>query len=306
MQREGVDGPGLAASLLSVVIWQAGLILQKVLAPATNAGSLMLVQVGCAAILMWAVLAARRKLPPLRLHTGLNVAWGMLAPGLVLGFSIAGAARTDGVSIALIWGFLPVLGPLLARLILREPLHWTFPAGGLIGLGGLALMLSDRAAAGSADWIGNGLVLAGVICSSLSSVIARFMNRGRDTWFQAATLQLSGGALAGIAIVLATGWDPPPLSGGADLLALGYLILFMTLINYVAFNFALSRLAVSWVGLTSATAPVAGVAMAWLLSGATVSVLDLAATGIIIAGVALPYLWRLAASKRGERGIRPD
>lgn len=299
MQREGVDGPGLAASLLSVVVWQTGLIIQKVLAPQTNAGSLMLVQVGFAAMLMWTVLLARGRLPPLRRHTGLNVAWGMMAPGLVFGLGIAGAARTDGVSIALIWGFLPLLGPFLARLILGEPLHWTFPAGGLIGLGGLALMMSDRSATGGADWVGNGLVLAGVVCSSLSSVIARFMNRGRNTWFQSATLQLSGGVLTGIVIVALTGWDPPALKGGSDALALAYLILFMTILNYVAFNFALSRLTVSWVGLTAATAPVIGVAVAWLLIGAEVSALDLMATGIIIAGVALPYLWRLATSKRG-------
>ncbi|OJU35449.1 MAG: hypothetical protein BGN94_12665 [Rhizobiales bacterium 68-8] len=299
MHREGVDGPGLTASLLSVVVWQAGLIVQKVLAPQTNAGSLMLIQVGFAAVLMWAVLFMRGRLPPLRLHTGLNVAWGMMAPGLVFGLGIAGAARTDGISIALIWGFLPLLGPFLARLIPGEPLHWTFPTGGLIGLGGLALMLSDRAAAGGADWVGNGLVLAGVVCSSLSSVIARFMNRGRNTWFQSATLQLSGGVLMGIVIVLATGWDPPALDGGTSVLALAYLILFMTVFNYVAFNFALSRLTVSWVGLTAATAPVIGVAVAWLLIGAEVSALDLMATGIIIAGVALPYLWRLATSKRG-------
>src|SRR5690606_31785940 len=160
MQRGGVDGSGLVAALLSVVVWQAGLILQKDLAPETNAGSLMLVQIGCAAALMWTVLLLRRRLPPLRAHTGLNLAWGMVAPGLVFGLGIAGAARTDGVSMALIWGFLPLLGPLLARIILREPLHWTFPVGGLIGLGGLALMLSERSAAGTTDWIGNGLVLA--------------------------------------------------------------------------------------------------------------------------------------------------
>lgn len=299
MLREGVDGPGIAASLLSVAVWQAGLIVQKLLAPGTNAGSLMLVQIGCAAVLMWAVLLARGRLPPLRLHTGLNVAWGMLAPGLVLGLSIAGGARTDGVSVALIWGFLPLLGPFLARLILGEPLHWTFPAGGMVGLAGLALMLSDRAAEGGADWIGNGLVLAAVVCSALSAVIARFINRGRDTWFQSATLQLTGGILTGIAIVLLTGWKPPSVTGTADLLALAYLVLFMTVLNYVAFNFALSRLPVSWVGLTAATAPVIGVAMAWLLIGAEVSARDLLATAVIIAGVALPYLWRLSATRRG-------
>jgi len=299
MQRTGVDGAGLAASLLSVFVWQAGLILQKGLAPETNAGSLMLVQIGCAAALMWAILLVRGQLPPLRSHSLLNVAWGMMAPGLVFGLGIAGAARTDGVSIALIWGFQPLLGPFLARLFLHEPLHWTFPAGGLIGLGGLVLMVSDRSAAGNTDWIGNGLVLASVLCSSLSSVIARFINRGRNAWFQSATLQLTGGILTGLCIVLLTGWDAPSTRGAGNLLALAYLVLVMTLLNYVAFNFALSRLPVAWVGLTAATAPVVGVFMAWLLIGTEVSTIDLVTTVVIIAGVALPYLWRLFAPKRG-------
>ena len=294
MQRDPVDGAGLTAALLSVLIWQAGLIVQKALAAGTNAGSLMLVQVGCAAVLMWAVLIVRRSLPPPGRRTVLNLAWGMMAPGLVFALGIAGAARTDGVSMALIWGILPLLGPFLARLILGEPLHWTFPAGGALGLAGLALMLSDRVAAGSSDWAGNLLVLASVCCSSLSSVIARFVNRGRNTWFASATLQLSGATLTGVLVVLAMGWDPPEVASAGNLLALAYLVLFMTILNYVAFNFALSRLAVSWVGLSAATAPVVGLAMAWLLIGAEVGPRDLAAAAVIIAGVALPHLWRLA------------
>lgn len=293
MQRDPVDGAGLAAALSSVLFWQAGLFAQKELAAGTNAGSLMLIQVGGAAGLMWLVLLARRSTPPPGRRTALNIAWGMMAPGLVFALGIAGAARTDGVSMALIWGVLPLLGPVLARVILGEPLHWTFPAGGVIGLGGLALMLSGRVADGSADWAGNLLVLASVCCAGFSSVIARFVNRGRNTWFTAATLQLTGATLTGVLIVLATGWMPPGAASPGSLAALAYLVLVMTLLNYVAFNFALSRLAVSWVGLSAATAPVAGLAFAWLLADAALGPRDLAAAAVIIAGVALPHLWRL-------------
>lgn len=138
MRGERIDGAGLAACLASVVIWQAGLIVQKAMVEGANAASLMLVQIGCAAVAMWAMLLLRGKLPPLDRATALNVAWGMLAPGAGIAIGIAGAARTDGVSIALIWGLFPLIGPLLSRIVLREPLHWTFPVGGLIGLGGLA------------------------------------------------------------------------------------------------------------------------------------------------------------------------
>jgi len=73
----------------------------------------------------------------------------------------------------------------------------------------------------------------------------------------------------------------------------------MTMFNYVAFNFALSRLPVTWVGLSGATAPAVGVAMAWLLAGTQVRGSDLIAVGVIISGASLPYLWRLMARDRG-------
>lgn len=295
MTPDRADGAGLTAALLSVLLWQAGLIVQKLLVADTNSGSLMLIQVGVAAALMWCALWATGRLPPPGRKTLLNVAWGVMAPGLVFGLGIAGAARSDGVSIAVLWGLLPLLGPVLARVVLREPLHWTFPLGGLLALGGLALMLSNRAATGEGDWIGNLLVFASVCCASLSSVIARFINRGRDAWFPAATLQLTGASLTGIAIVLAWGWHPPHFDSGATLLSLSYLILGMTLLNYVAFNFALSRLAVSWVGLSAATAPVVGLCMAWLFLGSVITKIDVAAAAIILLGVALPHLRRVGS-----------
>lgn len=182
MPSDRIDRAGLAACLTSVVIWQAGLIVQKAMVEGTNAPSLMLVQIGSATALMWTMLLAGGKLPPLGRGTVLNVAWGMLAPGVAVSLGIAGAARTDGVSIALIWGLFPLLGPFLSRIVLGESLHWTFPVGGLVGFGGLAAMMVDRAAAGHSDMTGNLLVFASVCCSSISSVIARFVNRGRSTW----------------------------------------------------------------------------------------------------------------------------
>ena len=292
---ERADGAGLAAALLSVFLWQAGLIVQKLLVANTNLGSLMLIQVGSAAALMWCALWVTGRLPALDRKTSLNVAWGVMAPGLVLGLGIAGAARSDSVSIAVLWGLLPLLGPALARLLLREPLHWTFPLGAVLALGGLALMLSNRTTTGEGDWVGNLLVFGSVFCASLSSVIARFINRGRDAWFPAATLQLTGASLTGVALVLASGWQPPPFHSGATLLSLGYLIFGMTVMNYMAFNFALSRLAVSWVGLSGAISPVGGLFMAWLLVGSVITGIDLAAAAIILTGVALPHLRRIGS-----------
>ena len=298
MQTDRIDRAGLAACLASVVIWQAGLILQKTMVEGTNAASLMLVQIGCATMIMWAALLCSGRRPALSRGTALNVTWGMLAPGAAIALGIAGAARIDGVSIALIWGLFPLLGPFLSRLVLGEPLHWTFPAGGLLGFGGLAVIVTDRNSAGHFDMVGNLLVFASVCCSAVSSVIARFVNRGRNAWFSAATLQLTGATLTGLMIVPLAGWFPPDISSASRLLAISYLICVMTVLNYVAFNFALSRLPVSWVGLTGALAPVVGLAMAAFLLGSEIGVREILSAIVILLGVALPYLHGLSRSRK--------
>jgi|GEM_PF-2682032 len=301
MRGDPLDRTGIVAALLSVFVWQLGLIVQKFLVEGSNTGSLMLIQVGSAAALMWMVLLARGKQPKFASRTLLNIAWGLLAPGLVFGLGIMGAARTDGVSVALIWGLLPLLGPFLARVILREPLHWTFPAGALIGFGGLALTLLGREPSQPIDLVGNLLVLSSVFCAGFSSVIARVVNRIPRMWFQAATLQLTGATLCAGGFIWLTGWSAPDLSRGANLAAMAYLIFIMTVFNYAAFNFALSRVPVAWVGMTGALAPVCGMALAVALLGTPLRLSDMASAAVIVSGVALPHLYRITVLRRTAR-----
>ncbi|MDN2564868.1 DMT family transporter [Aquibium sp. A9E412] len=288
---------GLAAVFASVFFWQSGLIVQKVLVAGSNVGSIMLVQLGAAAALMWAALFAAGRLPPADRRSALHLAWGVLAPGLVFALAISGARLTDGASVALIWGLFPIAGPLMARVLLGERLHWTFPAGGLVGFAGLALMTLSRSADGTSVMAGNLLVLAAVFFASLNSVIARVFNRGRSVWYHVATLQLTGAGIAAAVFVAATGWSPPDLARPGELAAMAYLVLFMTVMNFLGYNYALSRVAVAWVGLLGALAPVFGLSTAALLLGVRLDGSDLIFVGIILCGVALPHLRRALAGR---------
>ncbi len=285
---------GVLAQAVSIVVWQSGLIVQKMLVADANAGSLMLIQLGAAVVLMWFFLALAGRLPEMDRRTALSIAWGMAAPGLVFGFGISGAARTDGVSVALIWGLMSLLGPLLAYLLLKEPIHWTMPVGGVIGFIGLALLTLSRASLGTSDMIGNLLILAAVICSSLSVVIGRTMNAGgARPWSQVATLQVTGGLITTSLLILVSGWKPPDFSNPVNLWAIGYLVLAMTVVNFLAFNLALALVPAAWIALNSSFAPVVGLLSAWLLLGSVVRPLDVLCALVILCGVALPHLRRL-------------
>lgn len=284
---------GHLAQLLSITVWSSGLIVQKMLAPQSNAGTILLIQLGCGAFLMWAGLIATGRLPAPTFRNLMNFAWGLLAPGMVLAFGLLGAARTDGVSVSLIWGLVPLLGPVLARLVLKEPLHWSFPVGGVIGLAGLIVITVDRQRLGASDMIGNLLVLAGVLCASVSHVIGRFMNTGTVPWYQTATLQVSGATLAALVIVVATAWQPPDLARTDTQFALAYLVLVMTVTNFFAFNLALSRIPAAWVSLYVSLAPAIGTLASVVLLGSLVRPADVAGIVIIVGGIAFPHLVRV-------------
>ncbi len=284
---------GTAAQLFSITVWQSGLIVQKVLVENISAGSIMVVQFGIAALLMWIHLLCSRQIATISHISFRAIAWGMMAPGLVFWFGILGAARTDGVSIALIWGLQPLMGPVLARLLLGEKLHWTVCFGGLVGATGLAFLTLNRSAAGISDVGGNLMVLVAVVLSTLSLIVGRFLNFGSNRAASIATFQVTGAFVVACIFTFATRWTPPDLSDTAAVGAFAYLILFMTVLNFFAFNFSLARIPASWLALNGAFAPVIGLFCAWALLGANIRGFDLRCAGLILCGVVFPHFWRL-------------
>lgn len=284
---------GTVAQLISITVWQSGLIVQKTLVESISVGSIMVVQFGIAAVLMWIHLLCTRQIAAVNQTFFRAFAWGMMAPGLVFWFGILGAARTDGVSIALIWGLQPLMGPVLARLLLGEKLHWTICLGGLVGAAGLGFLTLNRTAAGISDVGGNLMVLIAVVLSTLSLIIGRFLNIGANRAASIATFQVTGAFVVACIFTVATRWTPPDLGDAVAVGAFAYLILFMTVLNFFAFNFSLARIPASWLALNGAFAPVIGLICAWALLGSEIRGFDLLCTGLILCGVVFPHFWRL-------------
>ncbi len=247
-----------------------------------------------ATLIMWAICLARHQLPTLNRRFGKTLLWGIMAPGAVLALSIHGGARTDGVSLALMWGLLPLIASALGYLILRENAHWSLAIGSCIGFGGLLIVSLSREAAGEGDLIGNALVLLAVMCASFSQIIGRRMNSGDVPWFQVATLQVTGALIAVFCLALATNTLSAIVLGTPlQIFAMAYLVLAMTVLNYAIFNFALRHLQVAWVSIYAALSPVLGSVAAIIILGDVPRLFDWIGMTIIIAGVMLPHVYTL-------------
>lgn len=290
---------GILAQFLSLVAWQSGLIVQKLLVTQSSVASIMLLQLGLACLVLWLGLAIfGRRLPPLNLRTATNLGWGLMAPGLVFALGIAGAVRTDGVSIALIWGLFPLVGPIIARLLIGEPSHWSIYAGGTLAFAGVALLTLSRAESGTSDIVGNALVFAAVACAATNATIGRVMNRDVRRWPEVATLQITGATAGALVTVLVFGWEPPPLTEAGNVMALAYLVMFMTVANFLAYNIALARIPVALISLNASSSPLFGLISAWIILGSTLRPSDSLYAALILLGVMAPHAVRYAGRNR--------
>jgi hypothetical protein len=191
---------GHLGQLASISVWTVGLVVQKWLTPHGDIAGSLLLQSGRAATVLRAGLKATGRLPRLDRPVPKPLAWGMFAPGLLLLQPIAGAARTDPVGLKLAWSLIPLLVPVLARLLLGEALHGSSPVASPVGLARAAALIGDRMMLGVGDLTGNLPVLAGVGCPALGQVIGQRLNDGLRPWFQTATLQVTGAALVRAAL----------------------------------------------------------------------------------------------------------
>ncbi len=298
-----VERTGHLAQIASVAAFSIGIMVQKDLTTRYPPADILMLQFAASAMLMWIICAVLGYLPKRLSEVVPGFLWGILAPGIVFLLSSTGASRTDGVSVALIWGIMPLIGPILARLLLGERFHWSLPIGAMIAFSGLIVLTLDRQAIGLGDPIGNLLVLAAVLSAASGQIIGRRLNTRGTPWFRLATLQVTGGLFfTAIFSSLDGSWTIPTAKDSAAFISLAYLVLGMTMVAFIGYNLALSRIQVTWIAFYSSLNPAIGTVAAVILLGALVRPLDIAGIAIIVGGVAVPYMWRIIQGRKAALG----
>jgi drug/metabolite transporter (DMT)-like permease len=290
---------GHVAEILSVAAFAIGIIVQKDLARQIPAADVVALQLALATGPMWLICAVAGALPHRISEAVPGLLWGCITPGLVFLLASAGAARTDGVSVALIWGVTPLIVPFLGRLFLDERFHWTMPAGATVAFAGLLLLTFNRQTIGVGHLGGNLLVAAGMLAAAFGQIAGRRLNTSGAPWFRIATLQVTGAALIASAVALSDGrWEAPAVDDTAAMAQLAFLVFGMTMANFIGYNLALSRIPVAWISLYSSLNPAIGTAAAVVLLAALVRPIDIAGIAVVMGGVALPHVWRIARRSR--------
>jgi len=240
--------------------------------------TLLVLQLTISVSFLWMLVFAQRLTLPQRRDIVRLSAIGILNPGLAYTFGLLGLTRTTASMSTLLWAAEPILILVLAWLILRERLTRTLIAFSLLAITGVVLVARiDIGADQTSLLLGNGLILIGVACCALYTVLTRRMVTALDpllivvlqqtlalAWALAIwPVECARGGDLGLATISPATWGWAALSG-----VLYYALAFWCYI------IGLKQLPASMVGLFLNLIPIFGVGGAYLFLGERLTVVQ--------------------------------
>lgn len=171
-----------AALITSAACWGIATVISKTSLRHLPPITLLVIQLTASVVFLWTLLLIQRK------PIAWNKRWlaaslpGWLNPGLAYTFSLLGLAHTTASLSTLLWATEPILILVLAWLILRERLTPKLVALSLLAVVGVILVAGLGLDVGAADsGRGNALILAGVACCAVYTILARRVGAGIDS-----------------------------------------------------------------------------------------------------------------------------
>jgi len=219
------------------------------------------------------------------------VALGFVAVPLNQGFFLAGLSRSTPGHAALLYALTPVFVFLLARVRLGERVTLAKLAGIAIAFAGVVVVLLARgvvAFGGSSSALfGDLLILLGVMAWAVFAVAGKVYAEKYG-----AVVSTSAAIALGALLYLPFGLAMSDLSRFATLsttgwASLGYLILFTSVVAYLAYYWALRRTEASRVAIWSNLQPVLTAGLAWAVYGERLTGAFLVGGAMVLAGVVL-------------------
>ena len=278
---------GIALVNLATLSWATNMTLGRWLrddiGPLTLAASRFLIASAIYALLLRRQPASERRLG----RDGWLLAGMALTGVAVFGPTLyLGLRYTTTVNATLINGLGPLITGLLAALLIAEPMTRRQLGGAIVGLAGIAMLLSG----GSLTFwreaglnVGDLIMLGAIALWALYSVLSRRVMRGRSALSATAFSSFLGLPL----LLVAAAWEvqalPPHWTANLLLLIL-YIGVVPTVVGFLAWNEGVRRLGSSGAMVFYNTLPLYGALLGVLFLGESVGLAHLLGGALIIGG----------------------
>jgi drug/metabolite transporter (DMT)-like permease len=296
MHNHRLSSAPFIALVLAAACWGGATVITKHVLTDILPLMLLVLQLTISVCFLWTLILVQRLRLPRRGDILRLGGIGLLNPGLAYTFGLLGLTRTTASMSALLWAAEPILILGLAWLILRERLTRTLLACSLLAITGVVLVAGlDVRAEQTSLLLGNGLILLGVACCALYTVLTRRQATDLDPLLIVALQQsvalvwalaiwpiewVRGSGVELTSISLAT-WGWAALSG-----VLYYALAFWCYI------IGLRQLPASLAGLFLNLIPIFGVGGAYLFLGERLTVAQWIGGTLILLAVVLVLRWQ--------------
>jgi drug/metabolite transporter (DMT)-like permease len=284
-----------AALLVVYVVWGSTYVALKIGvegAPPLGLSAVRFLIAG-AALYIWCTLRRRRSprpdwRSPNRAEWRAGAIQGVLLPAAGTGGATWAEQRLPSGTTALLLATIPVWLVITKRLVDGEAIGARAGVGLLAGLAGVAVLVNPFAGP-APDPLYAGVALGGALCWGAGTVYGQHAPRPAQPLLASAIEMLAAGALLTV-LSAATGEFPAlarSIHAGSAVAALGYLIVFGSLLAYSTYEWLLHNAPSRIVGTYAFVNPVVAVVLGWWLLSEPVGPRTLVAAGVIAAGVGL-------------------
>jgi drug/metabolite transporter (DMT)-like permease len=202
-----------------------------------------------------------------------------------------------------LWSIMPLVMPVLGRIVLKEPLRLIVAVSAVIAVTGSAVLVTGQESSGQGSLLGDILVFLGVSCACTNQLIARTVARTGGRPLVTTSYQVTASATLALVVLAFSGGFQVDFAS-LDATAIGSMLFLGVgggIGTFLLYNFALRYMPVGRVSLFPPLVGPVGTVMAALLLGEHVSVTDGMAIAVILFAAMLPTL--VAKTEYGRKTI---
>jgi drug/metabolite transporter (DMT)-like permease len=283
------------AMLGAALLWSSATPGSKFALTDIAVGEFVIIRLGLAAVALWFLVLATRANARLGQVGWRPLAMGLLEPGLVTFLVSLGLTMTSPVSGSVFWSLTPLIVPILARIVLGEPIEMVVLLAAAVAFSGTLMLVWGQGHHGGGNVLGDFLVASGILASAVNALISRRNAQAGANPLVTSSWQLTSACCVAGLLLYVMPADGAHVSDARpqSIAVLLYLGLVVSVGVYILSNYAVRHLTVGRVSLLGCLTAPLGAAFSALLLGTHVSSLDLMAIGLVICAVALPTIAQL-------------
>jgi len=287
---------GHLSQIISINLWTVAIVVTKIITVEISPFIIVPLQMLLGTLLLFSYFIILRK--PINLNSFYSgVIFGLIAPGMAFSFFMFASTKTDALSMIVFWSLLPLLTPIFGRIFLSESISPFLYFGLLIAVIGSYILISNRSLSGTSNLFGNLLAFCGVLCSITGHIIGRKFNKKHLKPEEMALGQVFGATITSTILLIINLFifdlnmlNVSEIYNLTTMPVFIYLVVFATALNFLLYNFALSRIPVAWVSFYSIFIPPLGVIFSYFILNEIITKFDFYAIIIIFIGSTIPLL----------------